>query len=67
MYKFKVGDKVKHTEYDNLTGEVVRLVTLEPNIGEILQHRDDTCPWYAVRWDHEEFEGNEAQMSLELV
>lgn len=62
-YKFQVCDRVVHVE-EHVVGTIVELTTLQ-DVTEGDCEGDD--PWYVIVWDHEDFEGQESEYSLEKI
>jgi hypothetical protein len=64
MFKFNVGDRVQHIEFDNMEGTVVRNLLSQ----EVDEDMDLDEHWCEVEWDSwEDDTGYEHQDSLILV
>lgn len=62
MYRFKVGQRVKHEEVD-IKGTIVKLVSFDEDEGVRVDVVDPETPWYDIMWDGNQ-SGFEHDLSL---
>lgn len=62
MYRFKVGQRIKHTD-NNLEGTVTKLVSFDGEEGVRVDTINPDTPWYDIQWDNE-WVGLEHDLSL---
>lgn len=48
MYRFKVGDKVRHEHHVEKVGVITELLTEE--YGDPIKKRNPKNPWYHIKW-----------------
>ncbi|MNH35536.1 hypothetical protein D3C87_1375910 [compost metagenome] len=67
MYRFQVGDKVRHIE-NSVEGVITKQLTFDEESGEPVDEIDPNCPWYNIVWvtDNGDYDGFEHDESVEL-
>lgn len=60
---FNVGDRVRHSSM-GVKGEIVGRTTLDLLVAGDCEDEDADDPWYMIKWDHDQFIGNEFEGSL---
>ena len=65
MYRFTVGQRIKHTE-NNKTGCILKLVSFDEEEGVRVDVENPNVPWYDVQWD-DNWVGFEHDLSLTCI
>jgi len=53
MYRFQIGDVVKHHEYCDSRGVIVKQLTCDEDCGDPIDQLDPNHPYYQIEWNQE--------------